>query len=125
MPQRRSSTLLPTLPESALAARRFATQTLRGWDVPAEVADPAVLLVSELVTNAVRHAPGQVELVLECSAVVLRAAVHDGTRDLPQARRADPSDEGGRGLALVAALATRWGVLHDEPGKQVWFEFEL
>ncbi|GAC1326498.1 MAG: ATP-binding protein [Mycobacteriales bacterium] len=125
MHQRRISTLLPALPESALAARRFAMQTLRAWDVPTEVSDPAVLLVSELVTNAVRHARGQVELVLERSTGVLRGAVRDGTRARPQARRAEPSDEGGRGLALVAALATRWGVLDDEPGKQVWFELQL
>ncbi|MDQ6649443.1 MAG: ATP-binding protein [Actinomycetota bacterium] len=117
--------MLPALPESALAARRLATRTFRAWDIPADVADPAILLVSELVTNAVRHAGSQVELVLERWADTLRASVSDTVRTMPQVRRAGPTDEGGRGLALVEALSARWGVVERKAGKQVWFEFRL
>jgi anti-sigma regulatory factor (Ser/Thr protein kinase) len=89
------------------------------------VADVAELLSSELVTNAVVHAHTAVELLAARDDTGgLRVDVYDrapADHLEPQPRRADPVAEGGRGLAIVASLATSWGVDEAGNGKSVWF----
>lgn len=109
-------------------ARTLLREQATSWNLPNEVTETAVLLLSELMTNAYRHAkvsPGR-ELRARCvlEADRLRVSVTDANDTLPAARQASPDDESGRGLALVAALADKWGT---EPrpggiGKTVWFE---
>ena len=104
------------------AAREHMREIARGLDR----AEDAVLLVSELVTNAVKYGgEGPVELHLERDDGQLRIAVRDrgGTGPLPVMRDADDEAEGGHGLRLVDVLADRWGVEHGST--IVWFEFDL
>ncbi|HEX8003446.1 MAG TPA: SpoIIE family protein phosphatase [Mycobacteriales bacterium] len=120
---------LEARPDSVRHARNAVAAAVDVWSLP-EVAEVAVLLTSELVTNAVRHAAGDLRLRILRRPGGLRVEVHD--RDataLPQlvARSPDGSDdlaEGGRGLQLVAELASRWGVETLAGGKQVWFELD-
>jgi anti-sigma regulatory factor (Ser/Thr protein kinase) len=86
--------------------------------------DVAQLLVSELVTNAVRHAGGDGVLVrATLQADLLRVEVHDSSPSVPgPVSPAPESAEGGRGLLLVDALADRWGVEQVTAGKRTWFE---
>jgi PAS domain S-box-containing protein len=104
-------------------ARHAVTETLRTWRLEA-VADRAELLVSELVTNAVRHARGPVELRMVRGASLL-VEVTDPVPDPPRERTASPDDEGGRGLPLVARLSRRWGTRREPAGKTVWFELGI
>ncbi len=130
-PAARTSVQLPHAPTSAKAARRFVEATLHGRGLDALI-EVVVLLAGELVTNAIAHTPATtvgIGLVV-CSGVdVVRVEVHDTSPQLPElGGLADGDTESGRGLGLVAALATRWGVDvnvdghgHDD-GKTVWFE---
>ncbi len=125
-----SITLAPE-PGSIGAARRFVQSRLAAQAMESSV---AVLLTSELVTNVVRHAGTQLTLVMRLEPAV-RVEVHDGVTATRAFREilADPrtavppSSPGGRGLGLVSALATRYG-LDDDPGnwngKVVWFELD-
>ena len=115
---------LPATPAAAGVARLFVRCLCEEWGVEG-VADVAELLSSELVTNAVVHAHTAVEL---CAARDddggFRVDVFDrGTAaHVPPARRnVDLSAESGRGLAIAATLASRWGVDGDGNGKSVWF----
>ncbi|WP_093798411.1 SpoIIE family protein phosphatase [Streptomyces sp. Wb2n-11] len=105
-------------------ARRLVDGQLERWGLP-ELADTTRLLVSEVVTNAVRHAGGRpVELRL-VRADTLLCEVSDADHTLPVLREAGPEEECGRGLRLVSRLAHRWGASHSGAGKVVWFEQEL
>ncbi|MFE3325169.1 SpoIIE family protein phosphatase [Streptomyces sp. NPDC059176] len=101
-------------------ARRLARRALARWDLE-ELADSVELLVSEVVTNAVRYAERPVTLRL-LRTDVLRCEVGDDAPQLPRQRRARDTDEGGRGLFLVNRLARRWGATRLSTGKVVWFE---
>lgn len=111
----------PARLESATQARRFAEQTLVTWGCP-ELADTALLLVSELVVNAVSHASSTATVHLTLADGVLRVAVDDSSSVVPAPQVASPDDANGRGLMIVAALADRWGVESTATGKTVWFE---
>ncbi|MDT9682262.1 ATP-binding protein [Streptomyces sp. TRM76323] len=87
------------------------------------VLDPAVLVVSELVTNAVRHGRGNVGLTVTYSAVELRIEVSDGSTAPARLRTAEETDESGRGLWLVAAVAREWGASDD--GTVTWCTLAL
>lgn len=104
------------------AARRFLFRTLAAWDEP-ELYGDGVIVVSELVTNAITHAPIPGELRLSLLPDVLRVAVTDSGSGAPEPRHASSIREGGRGLYLVDALTSAWGM---EPlphgGKVVWAE---
>ncbi len=82
------------------------------------------LIVSELVTNAVRYAGGPVGLRLIRDEVLL-CEVTDPSNTQPRMRRARITDEGGRGLFLVARLSRRWGSRYGQRGKTIWVEQEL
>ncbi|MGW3324301.1 ATP-binding protein [Streptomyces virginiae] len=108
--------------------RRFTREALAdwGWDGQ-DTAEDAVLVVSELVTNANLHAGGCHELMLRASDV-LRVEVYDGLGELPRplhpSRSARPGRPGGHGLRLVHRLADRWGVQAVGRGKVVWAEID-
>ncbi|WP_405795152.1 SpoIIE family protein phosphatase [Streptomyces sp. NBC_01506] len=101
-------------------ARRLARRALSRWGLE-ELSDSVELLISEVVTNAVRYAERPVTLRL-LRTDVLRCEVGDDSPQLPRQRRARDTDEGGRGLFLVNRLARRWGATRLSTGKVVWFE---
>jgi len=107
-------------PESAALTRGFTAGVLEGagWR---EQVDTAVLLVSELVTNAVRHAGGPCALVVTFGDDVVELCVEDGQPEAPRPREARLLDESGRGFLLVGALADGWGVRAIPGGKATWF----
>lgn len=113
----KACTTFPPEVASVAAARRFVGKTLRGWGV--DDVDDAMLLTSELVTNAVVHAGTEVEVVCETFGGQVRVEVHDRH----QARRIPvPGDQvSGRGLLFPETLATTWGVTYGQGGKHVWF----
>lgn len=88
------------------------------------LSDLTELLVSELVTNALRVGSHEVSLRLMRVGKLL-VEVSDDDHNLPQLRRADADDEEGRGLALVSNLSRRWGTSRKAVGKVVWFELAL
>src|SRR5690348_5410779 len=107
-------------------ARRFVADTLHSWSVPNDVVDDAVLLVSELVTNALLHARSAPVVELEYDADHLRCVVVDSSPVPPRRRRYAEDAVTGRGIALVETLASRWGVdANGESGKRVWFELAI
>ncbi|MFE0327509.1 ATP-binding protein [Streptomyces sp. NPDC058960] len=119
---------LPRHARSVSRARTLLREQATSWKLPDEVTETAVLLLSELMTNAYRHAkvPAGREIRARCvlKANRLHISVTDANDTLPTPRDASPDDESGRGLALVASLADAWGA---EPrpggiGKTVWFE---
>ncbi len=112
---------LTTGPAAAAEARSQVRAAIRAWDLPVE-ADVAVLLASELVTNAIRHeAGGTVTLAITCSRGELRVDVHDTSRSLPVLADAPADAEAGRGLMLVATLSADWGIYRTPAGKAVYF----
>ncbi|CAL9478024.1 ATP-binding protein [Streptomyces sp. enrichment culture] len=126
-PARNFSALLSPTPRGARLARLLATEQLRSWGLPL---DPARLVVAELANNASTHGrvPGRsFRLLLRVVGATLRIEVTDTRGDkLPPHRPAGPTDESGRGLTLVAALADRWGVTDSLPPRTtVWAELTL
>ena len=101
--------------DKALASR------IAGMDIP----DDAALMLSELVTNAVRYSRGLVLLQIRVFVDTLYIAVIDDTPDLPLIRHPDPDDATGRGIGIVDALADRWGTTLAPGRKSVWFELTL
>jgi anti-sigma regulatory factor (Ser/Thr protein kinase) len=120
---RTAKTTLPPEPISARACRRFLLSALEEWDAD-QFADDAVLLLSELVTNAVLHAGTEIEVTIQLDDDVLRVEVRDGDPRLPTVRHYSLLSGTGRGLALVAQTARSWDVEPLPSGKRVWFELE-
>ncbi|MFJ3722865.1 SpoIIE family protein phosphatase [Streptomyces sp. NPDC090045] len=104
-------------------ARHLVLDQLTTWDLD-ELAFSTELIVSELVTNAIRHAGGPVRLRL-IRADTLTCEVSDSSNTQPRMRRARSSEEGGRGLYIVAQLSHRWGSRYTAGGKTVWSEQHL
>ena len=107
-------------------ARQATHEALASWRL-AYLEDAAVLLVSELVTNAVRHARtgGSVlALRLETAGPWLRIEVHDADPRLPEPRTPAGDDESGFGFVLIEALADKWGVRETTVGKAIWAELD-
>jgi anti-sigma regulatory factor (Ser/Thr protein kinase) len=116
---------LTTGPAAPAEARRQVRAALSAWDIPADP-DVAILLTSELVTNAIRHEPGPaITLAITCSCGQLRVDVHDTARSCPVLVDASADAETGRGLMLVATLAADWGVYRTPAGKAVYFTLAL
>ena len=118
--------LVPAL-RAPRAARAFVAETLTAWDIQAAEVEAAKLVVSELVTNAVLHAPETqtISLDLRLTDGVVRVLVTDGGLGEPERQAApDPwTGETGRGVLLVDAFAERWGTeTHGRDGKTVWCE---
>ncbi|HEX4941917.1 MAG TPA: ATP-binding protein [Actinomycetota bacterium] len=109
-------------------ARRFVRANV--GTVPTRVIDDAVLLTSELVTNAVRHAgledQDEIEVTVSVDSRILRITVRDrGPGFDPEAVVRRRSDEGGWGLDLLRRLSSRWSVDRGDAGTDVWFEIDL
>jgi serine phosphatase RsbU (regulator of sigma subunit)/PAS domain-containing protein len=105
-------------------ARRLVDEQLAGWGLE-EAGFTTELMVSELVTNAIRYGRPPIRLRLIHQGSTLICEVYDASGTTPHMRRARIFDEGGRGLLLVAQLAERWGTRHDRVGKTVWAEQSL
>ncbi|MYS67889.1 ATP-binding protein [Streptomyces sp. SID5473] len=118
---------LPSRPESAATARRLTHSVIvRQWTLPAQTAESAVLLVSELVGNAVRHTGARVfGLRMTRRPGWIRVEVRDPSRGLPCLLPVQPMDISGRGLFLVDKLSDRWGVDLLPRGKTTWFEMRI
>ncbi|GHJ38686.1 ATP-binding protein [Streptomyces sp. TS71-3] len=121
---------LPAVAASVARARAGARRLLRERRLSPEVAEDAVLVISELVTNAIAHTTGsQVVCRLRAGRTGLRIEVQDqgGGAATPHPRSPAHEDERGRGLVLVGALSSTWGVRQNPggPGRTVWAELPL
>jgi PAS domain S-box-containing protein len=114
---------LPTDPAVVADARALASRTLEEWGL-AGLVFSTELMVSELVTNAIRYAVGPIRLrLIRESALICEVA--DASSTSPRMRHARTTDEGGRGLFIVAQLAGRWGTRYSTTGKIIWAEQEF
>ncbi|MET7724783.1 ATP-binding SpoIIE family protein phosphatase [Streptomyces mirabilis] len=111
---------LPSDPAIVAEARKRTCDRLTEWGLD-EASFVTELVVSELVTNAIRYGTGPIRLRL-IKDRTLTCEVSDGSSTSPHLRRARLSDEGGRGLLLVAQLTERWGTRHTSAGKTIWAE---
>ena len=119
-----SRTQLPAQAASAAEARRVALSALAQWDL-SRFGDTVSLLVTELISNGVRHARTTLELILSFDGACLRIAVADGDPRPPVVRARRGLTPGGWGLALVDSLSTGWGTdMAGARGKTVWFEID-
>jgi anti-sigma regulatory factor (Ser/Thr protein kinase) len=123
--QRVISTVLPSAAPSAGVARRFVGAALQRWQVAPPVIETAVLLTSELVTNAYLHEASESELTVRRRADCLRVEVKDTGCGTVEMNAPDVECPEGRGLSIVSALADRWGSAPLRNGKKVWFELAL
>src|SRR5262249_15400735 len=114
---------LPAEPAVVAQTRARAARQLAAWGLE-EITFTTELIVSELLTNAIRHAepPIQLRMILDGS---LCCEVSDGSSTAPHLRRADRYDEAGRGLLLGAHLSERWGSRHTPTGKTIWAQQPL
>jgi serine phosphatase RsbU (regulator of sigma subunit)/anti-sigma regulatory factor (Ser/Thr protein kinase) len=113
---------LPARDDAPARARAHVSALLRQWRARNDVRDDVALMVSELVTNAVRFASGPVTVRLIRAGHGLLCEVGDTGNGRPRLRRGDLLDDGGRGLQIVHRLTTRWGVRWTDTGKVVWAE---
>ncbi|MFD8483968.1 SpoIIE family protein phosphatase [Kitasatospora sp. NPDC059673] len=130
----RAAATFEPVDRSAAAARGFVRDALLGWDLP-EVVDDAVVLVSELVTNAVVHAGTAAEVACLREEDTVRIEVSDRHPERGQTsfanvtlnsdRYGDPDSEGGRGLLMCSALSSSWGIEYAAGRKTVWFRLAL
>ncbi|MFI2431889.1 SpoIIE family protein phosphatase [Streptomyces sp. NPDC018693] len=112
--------------EAAPRARAFASGVLTSWRFPADLHDLGVLAASELVANSLQHGTPPMRLRLRRTDRRLIIEVTDGDDHLPRRRQAEPGDESGRGIAIVATIAAHWGARRTPGGgKAVWCEFAL
>lgn len=114
---------LPPDPAAVADARAEVSRRLADWGL-SEIAFTAELVVSELVTNAIRYGGPPIQLRLIRNTVLI-CEVSDGSSTAPHMRRARIFDEGGRGLLLVAQFAERWGTRHLAGGKSIWAEIGI
>ncbi|MEV7888525.1 SpoIIE family protein phosphatase [Streptomyces sp. NPDC002817] len=114
---------VPSDPAAVSRFRAAVTEQLAAWGLE-ELSFTVELVASELVTNAIRHATGPVQLRLLRDRALI-CEVSDGSSTSPRLRRAKNEDEGGRGLFLVAQLTERWGTRYTPEGKIIWTELPL
>lgn len=107
---------------SAAAVRRQVAADLTTRSLTADSVDDVLLVISELVGNAITHAAdsGELDVVWQLEGDTVTVRVSDDSTDLPQLKHVDASATNGRGLAIVAAIAQDWGVHRRRGGKQVW-----
>ncbi|WP_405743043.1 SpoIIE family protein phosphatase [Streptomyces sp. NBC_01525] len=112
--------------EAAPRARAFASGVLASWRFAPELHDLGVLAASELVANSLQHGTPPMRLRLRRTDRRLIVEVTDGDDHLPRRRTAEPADEAGRGISIVATIASNWGSRRTpDGGKAVWCEFAL
>ncbi|MGW0122652.1 ATP-binding SpoIIE family protein phosphatase [Streptomyces sp. NPDC003327] len=112
--------------EAAPRARAFASGVLSSWRFPVELRDLGVLATSELVGNSLQHGTPPMRLRLRRTDRRLIIEVTDGDDHLPRRRRAETEDEAGRGISIIATIASSWGSRRTPGGgKAVWCEFAL
>ncbi|WP_326694327.1 ATP-binding SpoIIE family protein phosphatase [Streptomyces sp. NBC_01766] len=112
--------------EAASRARAFASGVLTSWRFPVELHDLGVLAASELVANSLQHGTPPMRLRLRRTDRRLIIEVTDGDDHLPRRRRAEPADEAGRGISIIATIAASWGSRRTPGGgKAVWCEFAV
>lgn len=116
---------LPYLPSAVPQARHVLREGMRLASIPEDVRSTAELLVSELVTNAVKYGEPPLWLFIEMRPGLIHASVSDTSTVLPQRRTADADAEGGRGLLVLDALAGSWGTVAAESGKYLWFDLPV
>ncbi|WP_205697892.1 SpoIIE family protein phosphatase [Conexibacter sp. SYSU D00693] len=116
---------LDARPSAVREGRAAVSATLTGWHVAGDVVADAVLVASELVTNAVLHGAAPIELRVRRSSSHVMLEVRDGATVPPQKMRPDADEEHGRGLQLVASLSDRWGTRPLDGGKAVWCTLAL
>jgi len=109
-------------PASVRTARVFTAEALGEDGIEASVIELAVLLVSELVTNATVHAQSKIRVTVHVDTHWVRVEVEDEGPGEPRLRRPAPGQLSGRGLAVVDRLSTDWGTDEHENHKTVWFE---
>ncbi len=114
---------VPDDPASCGTARKDVEGQLTRWELQ-EAAFTTELVVTELISNAIRHSSGPIRLRLILDRTLI-VEVSDTSSTAPHLRRAALFDEGGRGLMLVAQLAQRWGTRHSADGKTIWAELQL
>jgi len=107
---------------SAASARRFVAAALRRWECSDDFIELVLLLTSELVTNAYRHAGTETRVSVRLDHDCTRVEVRDVGRGEPELRPIDTDRVDGRGLQIVDALADRWGYHSNAGGTAVWFE---
>jgi anti-sigma regulatory factor (Ser/Thr protein kinase) len=112
---------LESNPELVVAARQFVRERLAAWEATVHL-DSAVLIVSELVTNAVLHARTSLQVRVEVHGETVRIEVYDENPRLPTVAPCPPEATSGRGLALVTTIAAAWGMENRGDGKVVWAE---
>ncbi|MEU6541518.1 SpoIIE family protein phosphatase [Streptomyces sp. NPDC047000] len=122
-PDRISALQLHDEPQAASRARRHVRDQLAAWGLN-DLVFTTELLVSELIGNVVRHSRGPIQLRL-LYGDELTCEVYDASQTMPRIQRAADTDEGGRGLQLVAAMASRWGARYTPTGKCIWTEQPL
>ncbi|MEV7690750.1 SpoIIE family protein phosphatase [Streptomyces bungoensis] len=115
---------IPADPALVAPVRKQVVEQLERWSL-AEASFTAELVVSELVTNAIRYGAHPIRLRLIQDAATLIVEVSDTSHTAPHLRRAKTFDEGGRGLLLVAQLTQRWGSRHTAEGKTIWAELTV
>jgi anti-sigma regulatory factor (Ser/Thr protein kinase) len=111
--------------EVAARARAFTSGVLSSWHLPGELREKVVLAVSELVANALTHGMPPLGLRLRRTDRRLVVEVRDADERMPRRQHARATDEGGRGLSIVATIAASWGARPLDEGKAVWCEFPL
>ena len=122
-PGRVVSSDVPSDPAAVAGVRAGALRQLEEWGME-DVAFTAELVLSELITNAIRHATGPIRLQLIRDRGLI-CEVSDTSSTSPHLRYATTTDEGGRGLFLVAQFAERWGTRYTSGGKVIWAELAL
>ena len=116
--------VLPPRAASATRARELVMSHCTGWGLDS-IRDDVALVVTELVANAIRHAGTDIEICIQPIERGIRLEVRDKSTRPLRPRAALSSDEGGRGLLLVDALSTRYGVEGEPDGKSVWAELAV
>ena len=126
-PHRAWTVVLPYHIRAAAIARGSTREVLHAWDLD-RLEPVAVLVVSELGTNAILHTRRSMsspELHLHAGSTWLRIEVHDPDPRRPQPRNPDGLDEAGRGLLLIEAITDQWGAYRTATGKVVWATLPL
>ncbi|HMG25906.1 MAG TPA: ATP-binding protein [Acidimicrobiia bacterium] len=116
------STVFPSVAPSAAGARRFVAAAVRRWGCPDDFVELVLLLTSELVTNAYRHARTETRVSVRFDGASVRIEVRDVGGGEPELRPLDRDRVDGRGLRIVDALADQWGYDSGPDGTAVWFD---